>query len=78
MGKSYIPTKEADFVDWSANLIAVSKAHAADRNLSESQVADLETLHGEFKALHIPIYDRKPTPHPEPSTSLPAGKAARP
>ncbi|MDR3276868.1 MAG: hypothetical protein LBT11_06645 [Treponema sp.] len=49
---SYIPTKEADFLDWSANLITVSKANIAEWNLPEAQLAAIETLHNEAKALH--------------------------
>jgi hypothetical protein len=62
---SYIPTKEADFLDWSANLIAVSKAHKTEWHLLEQPLADIETLHNEVYV--FPIYDRKPTPHPAPS-----------
>jgi hypothetical protein len=51
-GKSYIPTKEAEFVDWSANLIAVSKENAVEWNLPEAQLTELETLHNESAALH--------------------------
>jgi hypothetical protein len=49
---SYIPSKEADFADWSANLITVSRAHAAEWSLPSAQLTELETLHNEFKALH--------------------------
>jgi hypothetical protein len=51
-GKSYIPTKEADFLDWSANLIAVSRENKTEWNLPEQPLADIETLHDEVKALH--------------------------
>jgi hypothetical protein len=47
-----MPTKEADFLDWSANLIAVSKANADVWKLSTDQITALEALHNEFKALH--------------------------
>jgi hypothetical protein len=49
---SYIPSKEADFLDWSANLIAVSKEHKTEWNLPEQPLADIETLHNEVMALH--------------------------
>jgi hypothetical protein len=49
---SYIPTKEADFVSWSENLIAVSAAHVAEWNLNEDRLADLLALHTEVKRLH--------------------------
>jgi hypothetical protein len=52
MGKNYIPAKEADFAAWSANLIAVSKAHLAEWKLPKAPLAELETLYGEFKTLH--------------------------
>ncbi|MDR1902670.1 MAG: hypothetical protein LBQ88_10355 [Treponema sp.] len=116
---SFIPTKEAEFVSWSANLIDVSKANTTGWDLPAAQITELETLHGEFIALYekcqtaaytkldmqaknekkallikkeevfvrnnlqnndkmtdngrtalrIPIYDRKPTPHPAPETT---------
>jgi hypothetical protein len=49
---SYFPTKEADFVEWSANLIAVSKENAVEWALPTDQITGLEALHNEFKALH--------------------------
>ncbi|MDR0629526.1 MAG: hypothetical protein LBG24_07830 [Treponema sp.] len=36
--KHYIPAKEADFVDWSGNLITVSKANKTPWNLPENQL----------------------------------------
>jgi hypothetical protein len=50
--KHYIPAKEADFVDWSENLITVSKANKTIWNLPENQLTDLEALHTELKRLH--------------------------
>jgi hypothetical protein len=50
---SYIPTKEADFVDWSENLLAVSTAHKAEWNLSQSKLDELLALHTEVKRLHL-------------------------
>ncbi|MDR2193966.1 MAG: hypothetical protein LBP19_05815 [Treponema sp.] len=114
----YIPTKESEFIEWSDNLITVSKANSSEWGLPQAQLTELETLHVEVKALHekcktpmrtqldvqaknekkavlkkkervfvrnhlqnndlmtnngrealrIPIYDKKPTPHPAPST----------
>ncbi|MDR1325073.1 MAG: hypothetical protein LBK00_03455 [Treponema sp.] len=116
--KHYIPAKEADFVEWSENLITVSEANKTLWNLPDNQLTDLRTLHGQVKGLHslcntpactkldtqtknekkilllhreevfvrnnlqnndamtddgrralqIPVYDRKSTPAPEPST----------
>jgi hypothetical protein len=48
----YVPLKEADFVEWSANLIAVAKAHSDEWDVSLSQIAELETLHNEFNTLY--------------------------
>jgi hypothetical protein len=48
----YIPTKEADFVEWSGNLIAVSKANSSVWDLPEDRITELETLHVQFKALY--------------------------
>ena len=39
-------------MDWSANLIAVSKANADVWKLPPDQLTGLETLHNEVKALH--------------------------
>jgi hypothetical protein len=113
---SYFPTKEADFVEWSGNLIAVSTDHKTEWKLPEDKLAEIQALHTEVKALHelcqtasytkldmqaknekkerlihleevfvrnnlqnndamtnegrralrIPVYDPKPTPHPAP------------
>ncbi|MDR2797640.1 MAG: hypothetical protein LBB80_04790 [Treponema sp.] len=49
---SYIPTKEADFVEWSENLITVSTANKTLWNLPEDKLAALSALHNEVKALH--------------------------
>jgi hypothetical protein len=49
---SYIPAKEADFVVWSANLIAVSKAHLVELGLPEDKLTAIETLHNRFVTLH--------------------------
>ncbi|MDR2394614.1 MAG: hypothetical protein LBD93_10745 [Treponema sp.] len=50
--EDYIPTKEADFVEWSGNLIAVSKTNSTVWDLPDVQVTELETLRTQFKALH--------------------------
>ncbi|MHC6202706.1 hypothetical protein ACYULU_05875, partial [Breznakiellaceae bacterium SP9] len=50
---SYIPAKEADFVDWSENLITVSEAHVADWNLPQAKLTELRTLNTEVKRLHV-------------------------
>jgi hypothetical protein len=50
--EDYIPTKEADFVEWSGNLIAVSKTNSSVWDLPDAQVTELETLHTRFKTLH--------------------------
>jgi hypothetical protein len=49
---SYIPTKEADFVDWSENLITVSTARKTEWNLSQNKLDELLALHTEVKRLH--------------------------
>ncbi|MDR1985875.1 MAG: hypothetical protein LBP88_02745, partial [Treponema sp.] len=49
---SYIPTKEAEFVEWSENLIAVSTEHKVEWNLPEDKLAELQTLHTQVKALY--------------------------
>ncbi|MHB9292717.1 hypothetical protein Holit_01820 [Hollandina sp. SP2] len=49
---SYMPTKEAEFVEWSENLIAVSTAHKVAWKLPEDKLAELHALHTEVKALH--------------------------
>jgi hypothetical protein len=66
---SYIPGKEADFVEWSENLIAVSTDNKTVWKLPEDKLAELVALHTEVRrALRIPIRDTKPTPHPAPDT----------
>jgi hypothetical protein len=47
-----IPTKEAEFVDWSENLIAVSISHKTELKLPEDKLSEVQTLHQEVKALH--------------------------
>jgi hypothetical protein len=47
-----MPAKEADFLDWSANLIAVSKTNVNTWKLPQDQLTALETLHNEVKVLH--------------------------
>ncbi|MHB9293484.1 hypothetical protein Holit_02608 [Hollandina sp. SP2] len=49
---SYMPAKEADFVEWSENLIAVSTAHKVEWKLPEDKLAELHALHTQVKALH--------------------------
>jgi hypothetical protein len=48
----YIPQKEAEFIEWSENLIAVSKANSTVWGLPEAQVTELEILHTQFKGLY--------------------------
>jgi hypothetical protein len=47
-----IPRKEAGFVEWSGNLIAVSKTNITEWDLPEARLTELETLHGRFKPLY--------------------------
>jgi hypothetical protein len=49
---SYFPTKEAEFVEWSGNLIAVSKENSTEWGLPADQVTGLETQHNEYKTLY--------------------------
>jgi hypothetical protein len=49
---SYFPTVEGEFVEWSGNLIAVSKENAAEWGLPADQLAELEAEHGVYKALY--------------------------
>jgi hypothetical protein len=50
--KNYIPSKEADFIVWLGNLIAVCKLHITDWNLLETVLTELETLYTRIKELH--------------------------
>ncbi|MDR1126568.1 MAG: hypothetical protein LBL06_00405 [Treponema sp.] len=47
-----IPTTENYYVDWSANLIAVSILHKTELGLPEGKLTELQTLHNEVKVLH--------------------------
>jgi hypothetical protein len=47
-----IPAKEAEFVEWSGNLITVSKNHKVEWGLPEPKLSALEALHVQVKALH--------------------------
>jgi hypothetical protein len=49
---SYIPSKEADFVEWSGNLIDMSKEHKTEWGLPEDKLSALDSLHIEVKGLH--------------------------
>ncbi|MDR0411183.1 MAG: hypothetical protein LBH75_04330 [Treponema sp.] len=49
---SDIPAKESEFVEWSENLIDVSKKHKTEWGLTEEHLSPLEALHGEVKTLH--------------------------
>jgi hypothetical protein len=51
-GKQYIPAKEPEFIDWSANLIAVSTENKTLWCLPEDKLTEITTLHGQAKALH--------------------------
>ncbi|MDR1072804.1 MAG: hypothetical protein LBL45_03920 [Treponema sp.] len=48
----YIPQKEAEMIEWSGNLIAVSKENIDELELPADQLAALETEHVRLKALH--------------------------
>lgn len=48
----YMPEKESAFVEWSGNLINVSKAHATEWGLPADKLTELEPLHIEVKGLH--------------------------
>ncbi|MDR2537800.1 MAG: hypothetical protein LBC46_05795 [Treponema sp.] len=50
--KHYIPGKEADFVEWSENLITVSEANKTLWNLPDNQLTELRALHNQVKGLH--------------------------
>jgi hypothetical protein len=50
---SYIPTKEAEFVAWSENLITVSTAHKTEWNLPQDKLDELLALHTEVNRLHL-------------------------
>ena len=49
---SSIPAKEAEFIKWSGNLIAVSKNHKVEWGLPDDKLSALEALHIKVKALH--------------------------
>jgi hypothetical protein len=49
---NYIPTQEAECIEWSGNLIGVSKENKTEWGLPEAQLTELETSHNEVKALH--------------------------
>jgi len=49
---SYIPSREADFVVWTGNLIAVCKAHIAMWNLPEDKLDEMDVLYLRVKDLH--------------------------
>ncbi|MDR0644922.1 MAG: hypothetical protein LBG05_08510 [Treponema sp.] len=49
---SNIPTKEVEFVEWSGNLIDVSKNHKVEWALPDDKLSALESLYIEVKALH--------------------------
>ncbi|MDR3129920.1 MAG: hypothetical protein LBU18_00050 [Treponema sp.] len=49
---NYIPSKEADFVEWSENLVAMSELHRAELNLPAAKITELKTLHIQVRALH--------------------------
>ncbi|MHB9294268.1 hypothetical protein Holit_03394 [Hollandina sp. SP2] len=60
--EDYIPTKEADVIDWSGNLIAVSNENSRLWDLPEPQLTELETLHTQVKALHEQCQNPAHTP----------------
>ncbi|MDR1326470.1 MAG: hypothetical protein LBK00_10585 [Treponema sp.] len=49
---SSIPVIETEFVEWSDNLIAVSKSHKTEWGLPDDKLTALESLYTEFKTLH--------------------------
>jgi hypothetical protein len=49
---TYFPRQEGKFVEWSGNVIAVSKANITEWGLDPVQVSGLETEHGVYKALY--------------------------
>ncbi|MDR2150445.1 MAG: hypothetical protein LBO67_06450 [Spirochaetaceae bacterium] len=51
-GKHYIPTKESEFFEWSENLIKVSTDNKTLWALPEDKLSEIQTLHGEAKALY--------------------------
>lgn len=61
-GRSYIPAKEADFVDWSVNLITVAKAHKNEWKLDDGQLTPLESLIKQVKDLHEKCQTAEYTP----------------
>jgi hypothetical protein len=52
MPKHYIPARESEFIEWSGNLIAVSVESKTLWALPEDKLAEIQTLHGEAKALY--------------------------
>jgi hypothetical protein len=52
LSMNYIPEKEAEFIEWSGNLIDVSKTHKIEWGLPEDKLTVLESLHIEVKGLH--------------------------
>jgi hypothetical protein len=48
----YIPDQEAKFIEWSGNLIDVSKIHKIEWELPENKLTELNSLHTEVKLLH--------------------------
>jgi hypothetical protein len=48
----YIPAKEADFVDWSGNLLAVARTRKTEWKLDDAQLTELDGLYAQVKALH--------------------------
>jgi hypothetical protein len=58
----YIPQKEAEMIEWSGNLIDVSKENAAELELPADRLAELEADHVRLKAL----YEKCQTPNHTP------------
>jgi hypothetical protein len=50
--KHYMPAKELEFIEWSGNLITVSAENKPLWGLPEDKLQEIETLHGEVKALY--------------------------
>jgi hypothetical protein len=67
----YIPVKDGELVEWSGNLIGVSKANIAEWDLPEARLAAIEAVHGRFKTL----YEKCQTPDHTPLDTLAKNEA---
>jgi hypothetical protein len=48
---SYLPAKEADFGEWSGNIIAAAAVYKSEWNLPKDKLAERQTLQNKVKAL---------------------------